>query len=86
MTQVPDGMEREGSDLIWWCVCDKCHGMVCEDDLFCRHCGRPFRKRKSACDGCSYKGGEDCPLDYMSDRNFICPNGRLEMNDEEGKT
>lgn len=84
--QKPVDIELEGGGSSWWYVCGECHATVDDGDRFCRHCGRPFRKKKSACDGCSYKGWEDCPLNYMSDRNFICPNGRLEMNDEEGKT
>ena len=36
------------------------------------------KQKKGGCNGCTYKGGEDCPLNYMTDGNFFCPNGTLE--------
>ena len=63
----PVDMEIEGGGSTWWYVCEECHGSVDSNDLFCRHCGRPFRKRK--CIGCV----DDCP----KSGNFVCPNGKL---------
>lgn len=34
---------------------------------------------KSGCDGCIYKGSDNCPLDMTDERNFICPNGKLNI-------
>lgn len=63
----PVDIEIEGGGSTWWYVCEECHGSVDRNDLFCRHCGRPFRKKK--CDGCS----DDCP----KTGNFVCPNRKL---------
>ena len=35
--------------------------------------------KSSGCDGCECKGSEDCPLDMTDERNFICPNGKLNI-------
>ena len=42
----PVDIEIEGGGSTWWYVCEECHGPVDRNDLFCRHCGRPFRKKK----------------------------------------
>ena len=75
----PVDIELEGGGAAWWNVCEECHGTVDESDSYCKHCGRPFRKKKSGCDGCIYKGSDDCPLDMADERNFICPNGKLNI-------
>lgn len=68
--QEPVDVEIEGGGSSWWYVCEECHGSVDRNDLFCRHCGRPFKMfKKKKCDGCS----EDCP----KVGNFVCPNGKL---------
>jgi len=74
----PVDIEIEGGGSTWWHVCGECQGAVDNNDRFCRHCGRQFKQKKSGCNGCTYKGGEDCPLNYMTDGNFFCPNGTLE--------
>ena len=76
--EEPVDIEMEGGGSTWSHVCGECHGAVDNNDRFCRHCGRPFKQKKSGCNGCTYKGGEDCPLNYMTDGNFFCPNGKLE--------
>ena len=43
--QQPVEIEREGDNHCWWFVCEECHGMVDDNDSYCRHCGRPFRKK-----------------------------------------
>ena len=65
--QEPVDVEIEGGGNSWWYVCEECRGAVDTSDRFCRHCGRPFRKRK--CAGCK----DDCP----KEGNFVCPNGKL---------
>ena len=65
--QEPVDIEIEGGGNSWWYVCEECRGAVDTSDSFCRHCGRPFRKRK--CAGCK----DDCP----QTGNFVCPNGKL---------
>ena len=65
--QEPVDIEIEGGGNSWWYVCEECRGAVDTSDKFCRHCGRPFRKRK--CAGCK----DDCP----QTGNFVCPNGKL---------
>ena len=37
------------------------------------------KELKSGCDGCIYKGSDNCPLDMTDERNFICPNGKLNI-------
>ena len=34
---------------------------------------------KSGCDGCIYKGSNDCQLDQTRDGNVVCPNGKLNI-------
>ena len=34
-------------------------------------------QKTGGCNGCAYRGSEDCPLDLVDDGNFFCPNGRL---------
>lgn len=70
-------MEIEGGGASWWYVCEECHGPVDYYDSFCRHCGRPFKKKKSACDGCEYKGSDDCIQGQPGSENAYCPNGKL---------
>ena len=73
----PVEMEIEGGGASWWYVCEECHGSVDYYDSFCRHCGRPFKKKKSACDGCEYKGSDDCIQGQPGSENAYCPNGKL---------
>ena len=40
----------------------------------------------SGCDGCAYRGGEDCPLETDRSGNFFCPNGRLDSKQAEDQT
>jgi len=40
----PVQIELEGGGTTWWHVCEDCHGAIDENDLFCRHCGRPVEK------------------------------------------
>ena len=75
--QEPVEMEIEGGGASWWYVCEECHGSVDYYDSFCRHCGRPFKKKKSACDGCEYKGSDDCIQGQPGSENAYCPNGKL---------
>lgn len=75
--QEPVEMEIEGGGASWWYVCEECHGSVDYYDIFCRHCGRPFKKKKSACDGCEYKGSDDCIQGQPGSENAYCPNGKL---------
>lgn len=75
--QEPADIEMEGGGSTWWYVCGECHGAVDSSDLFCRHCGRPFRKKKNGCDGCTYKGSNDCALRLKDSENIYCPNGKL---------
>lgn len=75
--QEPVDMVPEGGGRSWWLVCEECHGAVDSSDKFCRHCGKLFKRRKNGCDGCTNKGGEDCPLSLGCDRDVFCPNGKL---------
>ena len=76
--QEPVDMVPEGGGPSWWLVCTECHGAVDSSDKFCRHCGRPFKQqKKSKCDGCVYKGGEDCPQSLEIRGDVFCPNGKL---------
>ena len=76
--QEPVEIEIEGGGSTWWYVCEECHGAVDRGDKYCRHCGRPFRQdNNGGCNGCAYKGSEDCPKELFPDGNFYCPNGRL---------
>ena len=75
--QEPVGIEIEGGGSNWWYVCEECRGAVDSNDSYCRHCGRPFEQKKSACDGCAYKGSEDCPLKLGIGKDCYCPNGKL---------
>ena len=34
---------------------------------------------KGGCDGCIYKGSNDCQLDQTRDGNVVCPNGKLNI-------
>jgi hypothetical protein len=42
--QEPVEPELEGGGSSWWHVCGECHGTIDENDLFCRHCGRPVKQ------------------------------------------
>ena len=42
--QDPVEPELEGGGSSWWYVCGECHGAIDENDLFCRHCGRPVKQ------------------------------------------
>ena len=75
--QEPVEKEIEGGGASWWYVCEECNGPVDYYDIFCRHCGRPFKKKKSACDGCEYKGSDDCIQGQPGSENAYCPNGKL---------
>jgi hypothetical protein len=75
--QEPVEMEIEGGGSTWWYVCEECHGAVDRGDRFCRHCGRPLKQDTGGCNGCTYKGSEDCPLGFIDSGNFYCPNGKL---------
>lgn len=41
---TPTTIELEGGGTTWWYVCGECHGAIDENDLFCRHCGRPVKQ------------------------------------------
>lgn len=41
---TPAEIELEGGGITWWYVCGECHGAIDENDLFCRHCGRPVKQ------------------------------------------
>ena len=41
---TPVEIEMEGGGSTWWYVCEDCHGAVDENDLYCKHCGRPLKK------------------------------------------
>lgn len=73
----PAEPELEGGGSTWWHVCGECHGAIDDGDMFCKHCGKPVKKRKSGCDGCTYKGSEDCILGQQGSENAFCPNGKL---------
>ena len=75
--QEPVEIEMEGGGSTWWYVCEECRGSVDRGDRFCRHCGRPFKQDTGGCNGCTYKGSEDCPLGFIDSGNFYCPNGKL---------
>ena len=51
--------ELEGGGTVWWYVCGECHGIVSDDDLFCKHCGRPFKKDMGGCE--EGQNGNDNP-------------------------
>ena len=38
---------------------------------------KALEQKQGGCNGCAYKGSEDCPLHLVDDGNFYCPNGRL---------
>lgn len=39
----PTHTELEGGGHSWWYVCGECHGMIDNNDLYCRHCGRKVK-------------------------------------------
>ena len=41
-TPVPYEMEGGGSN--WYPVCGECHGVISDQDSFCRHCGTPVKQ------------------------------------------
>ena len=41
--QTPAETELEGSASNWWYVCPECHGMVDQNDFFCKHCGQSLK-------------------------------------------
>ena len=40
----PAEIEMEGGGTYWYSVCGECHGIIDDNDLFCKHCGRPVKK------------------------------------------
>lgn len=41
---TPAEIEMEGGGSYWYSVCGECHGAIDENDLFCKHCGRPVKQ------------------------------------------
>jgi hypothetical protein len=53
--------------------CGQANGIALKpSDWFCAD-----GERKTACDGCEKKGGEDCALGKPGSENAYCPNGKL---------
>ena len=40
----PAEIEMEGGGSYWYSVCGECHGVIDDNDLFCKHCGRPVKQ------------------------------------------
>ena len=44
--QEPMEPEIEGGGPTYWEVCGECHGTLGSMDKYCRHCGRPIKRKK----------------------------------------
>lgn len=42
--QEPVPYEMEGGGSNWYPVCGECHGVISDQDSFCRHCGTPVKQ------------------------------------------
>lgn len=40
---TPAETEMEGGGSSWYITCGECHGVIDENDHFCKHCGRAVK-------------------------------------------